>query len=263
VSGGQSFIQIVMGGEHTCGLSDAGQAFCWGDNSLGQLGDGTQSEGVKMPVPVGGEHAFFWLAGADHHTCGLDEGRAFCWGFNDAGQLGDGTVTMRRLPEPVVGDYSFVDLAADYYHTCGLDEAGSTYCWGSNPSALGDGTRVIQATPEIVSGGPALVLITAGGDHTCGLDGTGQAICWGVNDDGELGDGTMVGDDCGGFPPCRNTPLPVSGGHTFVWLDAGQDHNCGMESTGRILCWGRNAAGQLGDGTTIGRTVPVGTVDPF
>lgn len=264
VSGDRTFVQLVAGAHHTCGLTPTGEVYCWGDNRSGELGDGTEVELRLTPVLVDDGRVYRYLAAGSHHTCGLDDtGRAFCWGANDNAQLGDGTIDARRIPTPVSGDDRYVQLAAHYYHTCGLDETGSVFCWGSDPSALGDGSRVLETEPQPVLGGPPLLQIAAGGDHDCGLDAAGLAICWGVNDDGELGVGNTTGDDCGGVPPCRNTPEPVNGGHIFVWLASGQDHVCGLQASGQVLCWGRNIEGQLGDGTTEMRTVPTPVADPF
>ena len=102
VSGGHSFAALGRGfGHHTCALEADGDAYCWGFNNLGQLGDGTTTP-RSVPTPLDGEHEFTAIAVGGAHTCGLEaEGDAYCWGFNSRGQLGDGTTTDRLLPTAV------------------------------------------------------------------------------------------------------------------------------------------------------------------
>jgi alpha-tubulin suppressor-like RCC1 family protein len=92
----------LSAGSHTCALDRGGEAYCWGANIQGQLGDGT-TEWRLTPTPVAGEHNFTAISTGSQHTCALElDGRALCWGANRSGQLGDGTTTDRLIPTPVV-----------------------------------------------------------------------------------------------------------------------------------------------------------------
>jgi alpha-tubulin suppressor-like RCC1 family protein/uncharacterized protein YjdB len=103
--------------------------------------------------------------------------------------------------------------------------------------------------------------VSPGSGYTCGLTTAGAIYCWGYNAHGELGDGTATGPErCPQYDPCSQTPVPVLGGLTFVAASAGLYHNCGVTTAGAAYCWGSNDAGQLGDGSTVDRTIPVAVV---
>ena len=243
--------QVEAGGFHSCALTAAGQAFCWGNNR-GQLGDGTAPDRY-VPTAVAGGLTFAALSAGDGATCGLTPtGAAYCWGFNSGGQLGDGTTTDRFSPTPVAGGVTFAALSAGNNgaggHTCGVTTSGAAYCWGHNGNGqLGDGTTTDRLVPTPVAGGVTFAALSAGGQHTCGVTPSGAAYCWGFNGAGGLGDGTTTQ---------RLVPTLVAGGVTFAALSAGEAHTCGVTQTSAAYCWGFNASGELGDGTTTSRLVP-------
>jgi alpha-tubulin suppressor-like RCC1 family protein len=101
VAGGLPFTSLALGEFHTCGLTSGGTAYCWGDNTSGQVGDGTTTYRLT-PTPVAGGLTFTSLAVRGLHTCGLTRGgAAYCWGDNRYGAIGDGTTTNRLTPTPV------------------------------------------------------------------------------------------------------------------------------------------------------------------
>jgi len=158
VSGGLAFDEIASGNLHTCALDTVGKAHCWGDNSSGQLGNGTTMSST-VPVSVGGGALFERIWAAAGHTCALDAGgTAYCWGDNLFGQIGDGSAFNTRLtPTAVVGGLSFSRLTLGPSHTCGLTVSGEAYCWGTNfDSQLGDGSAAQRLMPtRVASGGIA------------------------------------------------------------------------------------------------------------
>jgi alpha-tubulin suppressor-like RCC1 family protein len=189
---GSTFTALTARYQHTCGLTSAGTAYCWGDNSYGQIGDGTTTQRLT-PVAVQGGLVFTALTGGGQHTCGrTSAGAAYCWGYNATGALGDGTSGPNRLtPVAVQGGLVFTALTAGFIHTCGLTSAGAAYCWGDNSyGQLGDGTGTYRLTPVAVQGGLVFTALTGGVSHTCGLTSAGAAYCWGWNGPGQLGDGT-------------------------------------------------------------------------
>jgi len=258
VVAGVRFVAVTVGAIHTCGLTAAGAAYCWGSNGRGQLGRGIDlnidTVGVSaVPLAVSGGLSFATVtAGGGDHTCGLTAaGLAYCWGVNVYGEIGDGTTgTDRPGPTRVTGDLTFAALSAGSAHTCGVTAAGDTYCWGVNfTGQLGDGTTTHRSNPVPVAGGLKFTAVSAGpySDHTCALTGVGAAYCWGYNNNGQLGDGTTTG---------HLTPGPVAGGLTFATVTVGASYTCGVTLSGDAYCWGYNGYGRLGDGTTTDRYTP-------
>lgn len=219
---------MTPGHDHTCGLTTAGVAYCWGRNAFGVLGDGAVGNGRSSPAAVVGGLTFAKLTVGDFHACGLTAaGAAHCWGWNASGQLGDGTDLAqsagRSSPVAVVGELIFATISAGAAHSCGVTSAGAAYCWGSNRAGqLGDGTTTNRSTPTLVGGGVSFTAISARGSHTCALTPTGAAYCWGSNQKGELGDETTTS---------RLTPTPLAGGLTFSSVSAGFNHT--VESSRR------------------------------
>lgn len=250
---------IAAGGEHTCALTSAGGVKCWGNNSLGQLGDGTVINRLT-PVSVSGlTSGVVAIATGGSHTCALTSaGGVKCWGSNFNGELGDGTWDpfWRPTPVNVTGFASgAVAIAAGSGHTCAVTSAGGVKCWGLNGvGELGDGTLTDRNTPVNVSGlASGAMAIVVGNQFTCALTSAGGAKCWGKNTDGQLGDGTTAYN--------RLTPVNVSGLTSGVTaITAGQGHTCALTSAGGIKCWGGNSSGKLGDGTITTRLTPVDVI---
>ena len=154
VVGGQRFRQVDAGNYHTCGVTTASIAFCWGNGRAGQVGNGKAYLSFS-PKRVAGGLSFDRVTAGLYHSCGESTlNRAYCWGGNTSGQLGDGTTTTLRLtPVAVAGGHTFAQLSAGYQHTCGRTPDGAAYCWGVNFSGeLGDGTTNHSSTPVAVAG---------------------------------------------------------------------------------------------------------------
>jgi len=255
-----SFTSLSASSGSTCGPTAAGPAYCWGDNSRGQVGDGTTTNRWTAAVVAAPDGVTFASVetGASH-ACGLTAaGAAYCWGDNSEGQLGDGSTTNRLTPIAVAMPTAvvFQSLAVSFFHTCGLTTAGAVYCWGYNGAGdLGDGTTTDRWIPTLVPGAPTFTSLTTMYLHTCGLTATGQPYCWGDNRYGQIGDGTTES---------RWTPTAVAlpAGVSFARLVAGSFHTCAISTSGTPYCWGANIFGQLGDGTTVDRWTPTAVGQP-
>jgi alpha-tubulin suppressor-like RCC1 family protein len=177
-----------------------------------------------------------------------------CWGWNNTGQLGNGTLKPAYAPVAVsgLGTEPTASIASRANHTCALLTGGSVKCWGQNfDGQLGDGTseHATAAVPVLGLGAGSTVAVAAGSQHTCALLANGAVRCWGLNKRGQLGDATTTDTD---------SPVPVGdlGGVALAVVTGGW-HTCALLEAGTIQCWGRNAEGQLGDGTVVDRNSPV------
>ena len=189
-----TFVSLSVGNGDSCGIAKGGQAYCWGSNSSGTLGDGTNTPSVA-PVAVAGGNSFVSIAVGSAHACGiLKTGQAVCWGANAFGQLGDNTTVNSDVPRLVSTALTFASITAGEATTCALTSRGAAYCWGNNGfGQVGDGTTTNRSSPTPVSGGFTFTSISArGNQHVCGLTDRLGAWCWGLGTSGELGNGAFV-----------------------------------------------------------------------
>jgi alpha-tubulin suppressor-like RCC1 family protein len=242
---------VSAGGRHTCAATPAGPIRCWGANERGQLGDGTGADRAT-PVAVAGVLAFTSVSSGLAHSCAVTRlGDVYCWGADSRGQLGDATTIRRSAPVRVAGPGTYTAVSAGAAHSCAVTAAAALRCWGANDQGqLGDGTRDSRLVPTTVAlNGADVAQVAAGGQHTCALTGDGRIQCWGANRDGQLGDGTTGGS--------RPVPAPVGLPGRAVHVSTGLAHSCALTADGAAWCWGRNEAGQLGDGSRVMRSLPV------
>jgi alpha-tubulin suppressor-like RCC1 family protein len=241
---------------------------CWGDNQYGELGDGTRTS-RSTPASIQGVVGTPAILGAgDGFTCAVNtSGQAFCWGRNSEGQLGDQTSADRSSAAPVAINTRFAAMSAGLVptgiqpefsvgkaHACGIGVDARAYCWGRNAfGQLGDGSQASRPVPVVVASPVSFAAIAAGGEHSCAIASDGAAYCWGNNDHGQLGTGAAGG--------VVTSPAAVVGGLRFQTISAGGAHTCGLTTDSRVFCWGSNSDGQLGDGTTTDRAAPVQVSD--
>ncbi|WP_019901180.1 Ig-like domain repeat protein [Salinispora arenicola] len=259
---GTAAVAIAAGDAHSVALTAAGTVLAWGDNSHGQLGDGTGADsltpvGVSLPAGV---TASAVAAGRDHSVALTSAGTVLAWGGNSFGQLGDGTVADRSTPVAVAlpPSTTVTAVAAGATHSVALTSAGTVLAWGGNSfGQLGDGTVVDRSTPVAVALPPSTTVtaVAAGGNHSVALTSAGTVLAWGRNFFGQLGDGTVVD---------RSTPTVVSlpAGVTASAVAAGRIHSLALTTAGGVLAWGNNTFGQLGDGTTTTSSTPVSVTLP-
>jgi alpha-tubulin suppressor-like RCC1 family protein len=266
VTGALTFREVSSGSFHTCALTLSFNPYCWGKNIDGRVGNGSPSERVNGPTHTAGPFTFDRISSGATHTCALTSGsRLFCWGSNLEGQIGVvGTLPIPvdslvfSGPFPVAPAIPWNAMAAGGLHSCAVRSDGVPFCWGNNAfGQLGTGNAANSGLPAAVANGHTFVAITAGGSHSCALTQTGTAWCWGDNTYGQLGNGGGPGSD---------VPVAVGGGLTFESIEAGTHHTCGVAGSppapgaspvgGPVFCWGRNSAGQIGDGSQTRRVLP-------
>ncbi|MFC4303180.1 S-layer homology domain-containing protein [Cohnella boryungensis] len=244
--------QIAMGYYHSLSLLSDGTVYSWGQNTKGQLGDGTTG-GRKVPTKVADLSRVKAVATGIRSSYAMQEdGTLWAWGMNENGQLGDGTSTNRTKPVLIAGISGVRAISTGVsYHTLALTDDGKVWAWGKNDSGeLGDGTTIQRDTPVQVSGLTDVVAIAAGGWHSMALKSDGTVWTWGNNEFGELGDGSLVN---------RSVPHQIAISEVTA-ISAGNSHSLAVKADGTVWSWGMNTWGMLGDGTSSNRSLPVQTI---
>jgi alpha-tubulin suppressor-like RCC1 family protein len=239
--GDRHYIDLAIGGRHSCAIAQGGAAYCWGRGADGELGTASSAD-EQFPTAVSTTLKFKQITAGVTHTCALaEDDRAYCWGSNIFYQLGDSTGASHNAPNPVAFNLRYKQISAGDYHTCGITLQNDVFCWGYNRfGQAGNGTTQVTIYPLEVRGDFEARVISGGGHHTCAIAVAGGAYCWGSNDVGQLGAGsdrTFVTE-----------PAPVVNGAQFTSIDAGENHTCAVALSGFAFCWGYNEFGQLGDG---------------
>lgn len=248
---------IGAGLAHTCVLTEEKRVKCWGNNTWGQLGDGTAQSRATPTTVAGLTDDVIALSVGLYHACALEKsGKLKCWGDNEFGQIGDGSQAIRLSAVTVEGVRSdIVEISAGGFHTCVRYLDGTLSCWGDNENGqLGiPGIGTAYLTPVAIPSHPdGTTKISAGGAHSCALVGNGTPLCWGFNGSGRLGDGTTIQ---------RSTPDVVVGLESdVVDIIAGAIASCAISANGGVKCWGRNDYSQLGIGSNISALTPTEVV---
>ncbi|OFZ17362.1 MAG: hypothetical protein A2X86_02590 [Bdellovibrionales bacterium GWA2_49_15] len=245
---------LAVGASHVCALvgsgSGSGNVFCWGDNSSGQLGNGSGGP-QSIPTQVTGLANVIDIAAGNLHTCALQgTGSVQCWGSNGDYELGDGTTTIRTNPVAVVGLSGVVAISAGGATNCALTGAGAVQCWGYNMSGqLGDGTNSpLNGLASVVGLGSGVSAIASSTETNCALLNSGTVQCWGNGVFGQIGTG-------GGFDDSW-TPATVTGLSNITSIGLGGSHACAISNTGSVTCWGKNSSAQLGTGSGSDSDMP-------
>lgn len=261
-------VDVSAGGSHTCVVHADGGGSCWGDNTFGQLGDGTV-QSRDWPARVPGLSDAVSISAGWIHTCALhSDGTVSCWGANGWAQLGDGTFSDRQSPVKVTGIDDAVMVSAGAEYTCVVRQSGGISCWGSNLSdyhdeagnpvfrvgMLGTGSReTLVASPAPVLGITDAMTVDTGAFSSCALHRDGGVSCWGTNNSGQVGTGTLDDQWESVRLPGISDALAVTVSSREQW---GGTHACVVSASSGVLCWGDNRYGQLGVGDTDPRLAP-------
>ncbi len=276
-----SVAQATAGANHTVAIAPKGAAsrpaYVWGDNTWGQIGDGTQVGPKSTPVSLGASTQWKSVAAGGSHTLAIkSDGTLWAWGLNVDGQLGDGNASGSRQPNPkqigVAKDW--VAIAAGDAHSIALEGSSALQimAWGQNASGqLGLGvtlaavnltnvnvpTKVTKAyAASTLSASPYTGLpwtaISAGGSNSMALRSDGTVFSWGDNSYGQLG---QILPSNVSVP----TQLAPIGGGTLgaLSITTGRYHSLALLTDHTLYAWGANASGQLGDGSTLNRVAAV------
>ena len=271
---------FAPGDAHTCSLV-AGRVQCWGDNTWGQLGDGSKAAGSALAVTVQGlDSGVSGVTSASHanHSCALKSGGVLCWGVNAAGQLGNPAVNKpcgadatpcSRTPVQVVDGAGValggvVSISAGAAHTCARVSDGSMYCWGDNSAfelGLGPQSTAVRFATKATQFG-AITRLVSGVLDTCALTTTGWK-CVGLDHTNQVpvadfGPGSSL-LNVTGVVPCTHDalcqsaatpPAALAGAAEADEIGLGYYHACARVG-GAAVCWGANHLGQYGDGSVV------------
>jgi alpha-tubulin suppressor-like RCC1 family protein len=223
-----TFKKVVAAGGFSCGLTSNGGIYCWGNNALGDLGDGTIVPHAR-PVQVGTPTDWIDVDARTNVGCGLRSDHSmWCWGFGTSGQLGDGKIMNELAPTQVISDKPGVGwkaMGVGRQGLCAIHDDGSLACWG-----LDRVTGTMISKPVAVGANTDWTGISVGSVQ-CGLRGMpGHLYCWGKSSNGELGLGTTT---------TQATPAQV-GTDTWKSVKVGYYNTCGIRSDNALLCWGNN-----------------------
>ena len=259
----RDLVAATVGDQFACGIAPLGRGYCWGVDSVGQVGAAADSacivnaincvlapKRLAAPSPALAE-----VDAGSESACGIDlVGSLYCWGSSRFGQVGNGRIgVLFSSPQlATVRNERFSTVSVGGSHACALNLTGLAFCWGADDfGQLGDNRQETSSTPIPVVGVSGLETdalrysaISAGSSHTCAIEqGTGRAYCWGNGAAGQLGNGAT---------DTLDTPRAVSSSLAFSRIAAGTDHTCAVTTAGALYCWGNNSAGQLsGSGSQL------------
>lgn len=284
-------------GAVTCGLtsetsaipSTSVNAYCWGNNSNGQLGvnavGGTRTSPTRVTDPLNAlaGRQIRDIAAGHVHTCVVTNdslGQVYCWGNNNTlggstGVFGIGSTSnynqaypQTPVPQASLGNQPATNIAAGSWNTCAI--AGTkVYCWGNNGRGqLGNGTTNSTSSPVAANADPVTSEANIGAtdvdidsDFTCAVFNS-KAKCWGENTDdnndgltGQLGFGIA-----GSYGPNPLTVKAPVEGKSATAVSTGFQHGCAI-ANGQLFCWGKNSDSQLGTNNTISTNTPIAPVD--
>lgn len=245
--GSDVFVSVSAAYQHTCGSTNTGRVFCWGDNTQGELGNTSGAYETAKPVPLDtssiGTQNFVSVAAGGLTSCALTQtGISYCWGRNDQGQTGIGaTSAFEANPIQTAmggGLTAFKSLSLGLEHSCGIDSTDALYCWGAG----NDGQVLVPTNATPSKQMENVVGSWAGKSSHCMIynDGTLKAQCIGAH-------ANATG----------SAQLPVPGGGAYYTeVMAHTVFGCQLTNTGAVTCSGENAFG-FGDDSTGIHTTPV------
>ena len=244
---------VAAGGFHSLALKKDGTVWSWGENTNGQLGNGTNVNAtIAQAVSTGqtGVASITGIAAGGSHSLALDiNGQVWAWGYNGNGQLGDGTLVDKNLPVKVTGITApIIAIAAGGAFSVAIDNTGAVWAWGYNgfgQLGVDPAVTTFSSSPKQVAGLSGIKAIAAGLDHVLALDGNGAIWAWGYNGLGQLGDETTINK----FTPVQLLGFSASLTSTVDGVSpivAAGKNTLARKSDGTLWAWGDNTYGQLG-----------------
>ncbi len=259
-AGGPSGSRVAAGSFHSLGVEPDGTLRSWGDNTDGQLGDGTTTQRTS-PVPVTGLSNITMVAAGEYHSMALaSDGTIWSWGLNTSYQIGGPSTGYTTsyfttpihvyVPAGVMTNVTYI--AAGTSSSYAVHGDGTAWAWGNNGNgALGTGSvSSLDPVPTQISGLTGVVSVAGGYSHALALTTNGTVYAWGLNSSGQLGNGTLTSS---------STPILITNLSNIVAISttAWSSSSYALDSSGTVWAWGANSFGQLGLGTTTSVSSPV------
>ena len=248
----EPYVSISAEMNSACAVGRSGQVYCWGENSYGQLGDGS-TRSSSIPIPIRSERRFDSVSIGINGACGLTvNGEVLCWGRNDLGLIGDaksrGSSDI-RIPQKIVANASFVSLSTGMDFACAISTTGDVWCWGAS-WGNGDPDSLSTSKPFVVRRNVGARLVAAERLGTCVLTST-LIDCWGTEQRlfsesdfriGMLGlrkgcSWTAYEVLCRTFASTNRSNPPVQSSVYFMQAVKKVDGSCALSETGGIKCW--------------------------
>jgi len=236
---------VSEGNRHTMLLRTDGTLWAWGQNIVGQLGDGTNRyRDYAIHVM---DNVIAVSAGWSHTLATTGDGSLWAWGHNNSGQVGDGTYTNRNNPVHIMNDVTYISAGRN--HSLAVSANGDLWAWGNNYNGqLGDGTTINSNTPVLIMNNVASA--SAGNRHSMALTRDGTVWVWGSNTTGQLGNASTI-----------NSYKPVSIMENVSIILASDYNSFAITQDNALWAWGNNEYGQLGDGSKISSYTPIHVMD--
>ena len=273
VVGMEDWSMVAAGTNNSCGIKGVNELWCWGDNSAGQIANGTinlPSDPPFAPTKINGSWLTVSVGGAESgggHICAIKtDGTLWCWGNNDKSQLGNTTTapapTNLATPNKVNNDTNWIAVKAGERHSCALKSDSTLWCWGDNSRGQtaapqvtitdpNDATKTITIYPPTVtapvreSANYRWLNFGTGSNFSCAVRDDRTLWCWGDNLYKQL-TSEITGPEI--FIPRQAHSSPE-----WLQVTLGQRHGCAIRENAETfsrsaLCWGEGAAHQYGNG---------------
>ena len=257
----QKVASVQVEDQHGCAVSSLKEAWCWGKDDGGQIGDGVASADPRpFPRKVPGLSNVVTVIPSGTSTCALlQNGDVVCWG---TGELGNGMINVAQPSPPaqrtMTGVSALYGIQGNY---CAVKQQG-LWCWGASDASgeIGKNLSTPQHLPQLVdltgtsfpNGNLVVSAAAMGSYYSCALVAGGSAMCFGFNNNGQIGDSGLYGMTPITCLPAsmpamgkRDCDVPLAG---LQSLSLGETHACGILAQGVLKCWGSDFSGELGDG---------------
>ncbi|TNE91777.1 MAG: hypothetical protein EP330_04035, partial [Deltaproteobacteria bacterium] len=244
-----TWTEVQSGMNSNCAMDSAGEIWCWGDNSEGQLGDGNLPTDNPIPQQVTGGP---WdaLHVGYRRVCADKNGELWCWGSDSTRRMGTGGAGDTDVPLLVDDQLGDGNTSLSVWSNCAIEaDDGSLWCWGeANSMVTGSGPERMTWRADV-----AVSHLDVDEPAGCYIDSADDSLwCLGGNENDAMGDGTSLDSAF---------PVPIMAGTAFSDLGIGRQFGCALDNSGNRWCWGLNDRGQVGNGTVTTQSVPVMDAD--